>query len=95
MLDVLQRVSPGLVDSLLLLIGFQFQKTDEPKSEDAPNNLYGAIEGYNTSEGDFGKLSIPAVTDWIEKNPTFKWGAIAAAAVGVAALFGGIGGDNA
>ena len=94
-LDVLQRVSPGLVDSLLLLIGFPLQKTDEPKSEDAPNNLYEPIEGYDTSEGDFGNLAIPSVSDWIEKNPVLKWGAIAAAAVGVAALFGGIGGDNA
>ena len=85
-LDVLQRVSPSLVDALLLLISFQGQRTDEPKSEDAPNNVFAPIAGYDKVEGDFGNLTIPSVTDWFEKNPPFKWGAIAATALGVAAV---------
>ncbi|ADI62864.1 short-chain dehydrogenase/reductase SDR ['Nostoc azollae' 0708] len=32
-LDLLQRISPGLPDSLLLLIGFDLQHSSEPKSE--------------------------------------------------------------
>jgi hypothetical protein len=32
-LDALQRLSPELVDSLLLLIGFRLQRSSEPKSE--------------------------------------------------------------
>jgi hypothetical protein len=40
LLDFLQRLSPELVDSLLLLVGFPLQRSDVPKSEDAPNNLY-------------------------------------------------------
>ncbi len=85
-LDVLQRVSPSLVDALLLLISFQGQRTNEPKSEDAPNNVFAPIAGYDKVEGDFGNLTIPSVTDWFEKNPPFKWGAIAATALGVAVL---------
>lgn len=87
-LDVLQRLSPGLVDQILLLVGFQLQKTNEPKSEDAPDNLYEPIPAHDKVEGDFGNLEIPTFTDWLDKNPPLKWGALAAAALGVAAVLG-------
>ncbi|MEP0752878.1 SDR family oxidoreductase [Trichocoleus sp. Lan] len=86
MLDVVQRISPGLVDQILVLIGFNFQKTNEPKSEDAPDNLYEPILSHDKVEGDFGNLTIPSFTDWLDKNPPVKWGAVAAAALGVAAV---------
>ena len=89
-LDVLQRLSPELVDSLLLLLGFQLQRTNEPKSEDAPDNLYEPIPAHDRVEGDFGNLSIPSFTDWLDMNPPLKWGAIAAAALGVATVLGGL-----
>lgn len=88
-LDVLQRLSPSLVDSLLLLVGFVGQRTNEPKSEDAPDNLYGPVPEYDRVEGDFGNLTIPTFTDWLEMNPPLKWGALAAAALGAAAFLGG------
>ncbi len=90
-LDIMQRVSPALVDSLLLLIGFAGQRTDEQKSEDAPNNVFEPIAGYDTVEGDFGNLTIPTFTDWLDMNPPVKWGAVAvAAALGFAAVLGGL-----
>jgi len=85
-LDVLQRLSPELVDSILVLVGFQGQRTTEPKSEAAPNNVFEPIQGYDKVEGDFGNLAIPSVTDWFDKNPPLKWGAIAATTLGAAAL---------
>jgi hypothetical protein len=85
-LDILQRVSPGLVDAILLLIGFRFQQTNELKSADAPNNLYGPVPEYDHVEGDFSHLAIPSLTDWIDRNPALKGFAIAGATVGVAAL---------
>jgi NAD(P)-dependent dehydrogenase (short-subunit alcohol dehydrogenase family) len=87
-LDVLQRVSPELVDSLLLLTAFVGQRTNDPKSENAPDNLFEPIEGYDKIEGDFGNLVIPSFLDNLDMNPALKWGAIAAAAVGVAAFLG-------
>lgn len=82
-LDLLQRLSPQLVDALLLLIAFAGQRTNEPKSEDAPNNLFEPMPGYDRVEGDFSHLTIPtSFTDWLDRNPALKWGAIA----GVAAL---------
>lgn len=89
-LDVLQRLSPGLVDNILLLVGFPLQRTTEPKSEDAPDNLYEPVPDHDHVEGDFGNLVIPSLTDWFEMNPPIKWGALAVAALSVAAVLGGL-----
>ncbi len=87
-LDIAQRISPGLVDTLLLAIGFPLQKTDEPKSEDAPNNLYEPIQGYDRVNGDFDHLEIPSITDLLDKGPSLAIGAFTVAALGFAALMG-------
>lgn len=85
-LDVLQRLSPELLDAILVLIGFQGQMTTEPKTETAPNNVFEAIPGYDKVEGDFGNLAIPSLSDFLDKNPPLKWGAISATTLGAAAL---------
>ena len=85
-LDVLQRLSPGLVDLALSLVAFPLQKTTEPKSEDASNNLYEPVSDDNRIEGDFGQWVIPSVTDWIDKNPVLKWGTVAGTVIGLSAL---------
>lgn len=82
-LDILQRVSPELVDALLLLIAFPGQRTDQPKFETSGDNLFEPMPGYDQVEGDFGHLAIPSFTDWLDRNPILKWGAIAG---GTAAL---------
>lgn len=87
-LDVLQRISPELVDSILLLIGFVGQRTNEPKSADGPDNLFEPIPGYDRVEGDFRNLTIPSFLDWLDMNPPLKWGAVAFAALGIAAFLG-------
>ncbi|NJN59561.1 MAG: SDR family oxidoreductase [Leptolyngbyaceae cyanobacterium SL_5_9] len=82
-LDVLQRLSPQLVDALLLAIAFPLQRTNELKSEDDPHGLFTPADpaaGYDRVEGDFGHLTIPSVSDWFDRNPAVKWGAIASAA---------------
>jgi len=81
-LNTLQRLSPELVDSLLLLIGFQAQRTNELKSASEPNNLYEPVPDDTRVDGDFNNLVIPSVSDVLAKNPALQWGVIA----GVAAL---------
>lgn len=71
-LDVLQRLSPELVDFILLLIGFQGQRTNELKSEDAPDNVFSPMQGYCQVEGDFDHLVIPSISDWLAKNSLLK-----------------------
>jgi len=57
---------------------YKLQKTSEPKSEDAPDNLFGPISGFNRVEGDFSKqLRANSYSTWLETHPTAKWGAIA------------------
>jgi NAD(P)-dependent dehydrogenase (short-subunit alcohol dehydrogenase family) len=73
-LDVLQRLSPGMVDALLGLIGFQGQKTTELKLEDAPHNLYEAVPEHDRVDGDFNHLLVPSITDWLDRHPAVSWG---------------------
>lgn len=84
---LMQRVSPQLVDAYMLRSGFEAQRTDKPKSEDAPDNLYEPISGYDQVNGEFPTQ--PSLTTWLDTHPTMTWGAIAATAVlGAAALLG-------
>jgi hypothetical protein len=53
-ISMTQRLSPRLMDALLLRTAFEGQRTDQPKSDDAPSNLFGPIAGYDRVEGDFG-----------------------------------------
>ena len=76
MIDVLQRLSPSLVDFILERVAFRLQRTNQPKSEDGPNNLYEPIAAHDRIEGDFRNLVIPSLTDWLDKNPALKWGAL-------------------
>ncbi|GAB1542795.1 SDR family oxidoreductase [Scytonema sp. NUACC21] len=48
-----QRISPALVDAYMALTAFNGQRTNEPKSENAPDNLFEPIQGFDTIEGDF------------------------------------------
>ncbi|WP_373528680.1 SDR family oxidoreductase [Nostoc sp.] len=79
-LDLVQRVSPSLVDSLLLLVGFDLQHSSEPKSEDAPNNFYQSVPEDDRVDGDYSNLVVPSISDWLDKNPLFQLGAIAGTA---------------
>ena len=71
-LDISQRLSPELMDAILVAIGFKGQRTSEPKAVDDPNNLYAPMEGYTQVEGDFNDLTIPSISDWLVKNIRFK-----------------------
>jgi NAD(P)-dependent dehydrogenase (short-subunit alcohol dehydrogenase family) len=79
-IDLLQRLSPSLVDFILERVAFQLQRTSQPKSEDAPNNIYEPVPANDKVKGDFNNLTIPSVSDWLDKNPPFKWGTIASIA---------------
>ncbi len=68
-----QAVSPRLVDVLLKAKGFEDHYTREPKSEDAPDNLFEPIEGHNTVEGSFRDRAHPrSLYNWLELHPTVK-----------------------
>src|ERR671911_1971569 len=78
-----QTVSPRLLDILLKLRGFEVHYTREPKPEDAPDNLFEPIDGYNTVEGSFRDRAHPrSLYNWLQLHPTVKRGAVASMAIG-------------
>src|SRR3712207_1944641 len=81
-----QRLSPRLMDALMLLGGFESQQTDEPKPEDAPDGLFAPVEGQDRAEADFGGQTLSrSLTTWLDTHPVAKRGLVAGAALGVAA----------
>jgi hypothetical protein len=62
--------------------GFDSQRTDTPKSEDAPDALFGPIEGYDRVGGDLGGESLSrSLITWLDTHPAAKRGAVAGAAL--------------
>lgn len=83
---VAQQVLPRLTDAFLRRTAFRLQRTHEPKSEDAPHNLFHPLEGYNQVEGDFGgEARSWSVYTWLAMHPKARRVA-KGAALGAAAL---------
>ena len=77
-----QRLSPRLMDALMLGGGFDAHRTDTPKLEDAPDGLFGPVEGYDKAEGDFvGESLSRSLITWLATHPASKRGAVAGAAL--------------
>ncbi|KAF3884924.1 MULTISPECIES: SDR family oxidoreductase [Nostocales] len=85
-MNFLQRLSPQLMDALLVQIGFKLQKTSEPKTEDAPDNLIEPISGFNRVHGDFGEKTQPSVSTWLATHPTARWSIVALGTVALGVL---------
>jgi NAD(P)-dependent dehydrogenase (short-subunit alcohol dehydrogenase family) len=76
-----QRLSPRLLDAILTTrAGFSPQMTDEPRSEDDPDNLYAPIEGHDRAKNGFRALS-RSLYNWLEMHPTLRRGAAAGTAL--------------
>ncbi|WOD41923.1 SDR family oxidoreductase [Nodosilinea sp. E11] len=67
LLDVTQRLSPEVVDFALAHIGFRGQRTDQPKTSQAPDGLFEPMAGYEQVKGDFTHLTVPSLSDWLVK----------------------------
>ncbi len=81
-----QRFSPRLVDALMQRRGFEVHYTDEPKTENAPDNLHASL-GYEAVEGSFSDRQHPSsLYTWLELRPAAKVIAVAGAALGALVL---------
>ncbi len=58
-MSVAERISPKLLDLQQLKQGFAGQKTDWPKSANAPNNLYAPVQADGGVRGDFVQQAKP------------------------------------
>ena len=76
-----QRLSPRILDAILTTrVGFSSQKTEEPRSEDDPDNLYAPINGHDTAKNGFRALS-RSLYNWLEMHPKVRRGAAAGTAL--------------
>ena len=79
MLALMNRIAPHLVDLALRKTSFSMQKTDEPKSENAPDNLFSSDTGDTRVQGDFEGARGSSVGTWLETHPSVRtalgWGA--------------------
>jgi hypothetical protein len=82
-----QRLSPRLMDALMLIGGFETQQTNEPKPEDAPDALFAPVEGQDRAEADFGGQTLSrSLATWLDIHPAATLGLVTFAALGVAAV---------
>jgi NAD(P)-dependent dehydrogenase (short-subunit alcohol dehydrogenase family) len=82
-----QRISPAMVDAMQLRTAFAGQQTDEPKSDDAPDNLFEPIAGYDRVTGDFGDQALQhSASNWVDLHPAARDFAIGAGLIAGAAL---------
>ena len=78
-----QRLSPRMLDAILATrAGFAPQKTEEPRSEDDPDNLYAPIRGHDTAKNGFRALS-RSFYNWMEMHPVVRRGAAVGTALGL------------
>src|SRR5215207_6765580 len=70
-----QRLSPRMLDAILATrAGFSPQKTEEPRSEEDPDNLYAPVQGHDTTRNGFRALS-RSLYNWLQRHPTVRQGA--------------------
>jgi NAD(P)-dependent dehydrogenase (short-subunit alcohol dehydrogenase family) len=82
-----QRLSPRLMDAVMLRGGFTSQMTDEPKSAGDPDALFEPVQDQNRADGDFGDQTLrKSLLTWLDTHPAIKRGAIVGAALGTVAL---------
>ena len=68
-----QRLSPRLLDAVLVRIGFRTQRTDEPKPERSPDNLFAPVPGLSTSEGPFSDGAWRhSAYNWVETHSPLR-----------------------
>ncbi len=83
----MQRLSPRFLDWMMTPIGVKAQQTNEPKSADAPNNLFRPVPQYSHVEGDFSNQSMPfSVSDWLDFHPIARRAALVGTAAGIIAM---------
>ncbi|MCU0493085.1 MAG: SDR family oxidoreductase [Chloroflexaceae bacterium] len=87
--DLLDRLSPRLVDELLLRTGFESQKTKEPKLPTDSHNLFEPLDKYDQVEGDFSNQALShSIATQIDMQPVSRRLVTAAATLGLAAVLG-------
>jgi hypothetical protein len=82
-----QRLSPRLMDAIMLRGGFGTQMTDEPKSAEDPDALFEPVQNEDREDGDFDDQTLRrSLLTWLDTHPKTKGVSLAGAMLGTAAL---------
>ncbi len=89
MMTFMRRLAPTLTNNFLGAAGFRKQRSDEPKSAQAPDNLYHHVSGYNSVSGEFTPrtMQVSPLT-WLSTHPKVKLGIMSALIAGAGFLLG-------
>jgi NAD(P)-dependent dehydrogenase (short-subunit alcohol dehydrogenase family) len=78
-----QRFLPRPMEAVVQWIGNWGQRTDVPKSAEAPDNLFRTLPGYDRIEGDFSREARGvSVSMWLSTHPTARIGLLLGSLVG-------------
>ena len=81
-----QRLSPRLLDAVLSTrAGFSPQMTEEPMSENDPDNLFEPISDHDTARNGFRAFE-RSFYNWLQSHPILRKGVLAGAVLGTATL---------
>ena len=85
----MRRLAPTLTNNFLGATGFRKQRSDEPKSAQAPDNMYHHVSGYNSVSGEFTPrtMKVSPLT-WLSTHPKVKMGIVSALIAGAGFLVG-------
>lgn len=85
----MRRLAPTLTNNFLGATGFRKQRSDEPKSAQAPDNMYHHVSGYNSVSGEFTPrtMQISPLT-WLSTHPKARMGIVSALIAGAGFLLG-------
>ncbi len=83
----LNTIAPQALDWTFARVGYQLQKTDQPKSEDDRHNLYEGVTREGYARGEFKAMSVSPYT-WWRMQPTGRKLFIGAAALAAWAILG-------
>ncbi len=80
-----EKLAPRLVDALMVRFGFEAHDTGEPKSADAPDNLFAPLDRYNTARDGFDDSAWPrSLYASLQRHPLVNRIPLAADALAVA-----------
>ncbi len=69
----LNNIAPTVLDFFLAGPGWSSQQTEEPKGPDAPNDLFGPVDGEARIRGDYGDEALDhSVSNWFEMHPNVR-----------------------
>lgn len=86
-INFMRRLAPTLTSNMMGASGFRMQRSNEPKSAQAPDNLYHHVAGYNQVEGEFSHRTMQfSPLTWLSTHPKARL-ALYALLAGGAALF--------